>query len=388
MNETSGADQRDELHGFCDDRFRRVQRRFLANFAAGDELGASVAVAVDGELVADLWAGDRDLAGNPWEADTIVNVYSTTKTMTALCVLLLVERGLLDLDAPVATYWPEFAVNGKESILLSHLMSHTAGLSGFDPALDPATLYDWDATCAHLAAQTPWWEPGTASGYHALTQGYLLGEVVRRVSGVSLGTFFRNEVAEPLGVDFHIGLPASEDHRVADLMPPTHGRSMPSAANDIATRTWLSCPLDATEPATRAWRGAEIPAAGGTGNARAVAQTLSLLACGGELNGRRFLSPSLVERIIDPLSDGVDLVLGLDIRFGLGFGLIGPATPLSHSRRAFFWGGWGGSMVLVDLDNRMTVAYTMNRMGSTAGLDLRGPLLMLAADSVVNGASR
>lgn len=373
-----------ELKGFCDDRFRAVRKRFAANFAAGLEVGASVAVTLDGEPVVDLWAGDRDTAGSPWLADTIVNVYSTTKTMTALCVLMLADQGLLDLDAPVATYWPEFAANGKQHVLVRHLMSHTAGLSGFDPPIEPAMLYDWDAVCAHLAAQAPWWEPGTASGYHALTQGYLLGEVVRRVTGRTVGTYFREEVAEPLDVDFHIGLPASEDHRVAELVPPTQGRSMPTGENSIALRTWLSCALDASEPATRAWRGAEIPAAGGTGNARAVARAHAALACGGGVGGTRLLSADSVERILEPQSDGTDLVLGMDMRFGMGFGLIGPDTPLSHSDRAFFWGGWGGSMAMVDLDHRMSVAYVMNRMGGGAGVDLRGPMLLLAADYAVH----
>ncbi len=375
-----------EMNGFCDERFAAVRDRFATNFTEGQELGASVAVTLDGEPVVDLWAGDRDTAGHLWEADTIVNVYSTTKTMTALCVLMLVDRGTIDLDQPVASYWPEFAANGKEAILIRNLLSHTAGLSGFDPVIEPALLYDWDGACAHLAAQAPWWGERRTSGYHAITQGYLLGEVVRRVSGRSVGAFFREEVAEPLDVDFHIGLPASEDHRVAELLPPTSARSMPSGSDSIALRTWLSCPLDASEPATRAWRGAEIPAAGGTGNARAVARAHAVLACGGTLDGRRFLGADTIERILEPQSDGPDIVLGMDVRFGLGFGLMGPATPLSTSQRAFFWGGWGGSMAMIDLDHRMSVAYVMNRMGAPVGsaLDLRGPLLVLAADAAVH----
>ena len=181
-----------EIHGFCDDAFAGVRDAFVGNFDAGNELGASVAVTHHGKPVVDLWAGDADEHGRPWREDTIVNVYSTTKTMTFTCVLMLADRGLVDFDAPVATYWPEFAANGKEGVLLRHVMSHNAGLSGFDPAITATDLYDWDGICTGLAAQAPWWEPGTGSGYHLVTQGYLLGEVVRRVTGMSVGTFFRD----------------------------------------------------------------------------------------------------------------------------------------------------------------------------------------------------
>ena len=184
---------------------------FAANFASGDEVGASVCVTRAGRTVVDLWAGDADTQGRPWAEDTIVNVWSTTKTMAATCVLMLADRGEVDLDAPVATYWPEFAANGKEGVLVRHVMSHSAGLAGWDPPIEVDVLYDWDRAVELLAAQATWWEPGTASGYHALTQGYLQGEIVRRVTGRSIGTFFREEVAEPLGADFHIGLPESED---------------------------------------------------------------------------------------------------------------------------------------------------------------------------------
>ncbi|MDA0365193.1 MAG: serine hydrolase, partial [Chloroflexi bacterium] len=156
----------------------------------------------------DLWSGFADEARTrPWERDTIINVYSTTKTMTALCALMLADRGELDLHAPVARYWPEFAQNGKGAIEVRHLLSHSSGLSGWEQPLTVHDLYDWEKATTLLAAQAPWWEPGTASGYHSLTQGYLVGEVIRRVSGRSPGTFFREEVAEPLGADFHIGLP-------------------------------------------------------------------------------------------------------------------------------------------------------------------------------------
>lgn len=371
-----------EIHGTCTEQMAPVRDALAASFERGDERGASVCVTVDGAPVVDLWGGLATDDDRPWERDTIVNVYSTTKTMAALCVLMLADRGEVDLAAPVATYWPEFAAAGKESVTVAQVMSHTAGLSGFDPAIAPEDLYDWDTVCKGLAAQEPWWEPGTRSGYHLITQGYLQGEIVRRVTGRSVGTFFREEVAEPLGADVHIGLPASEDGRVADLVPPPQGDLAGLAGLDtesIGIRSVLSCPIDTTETRTRAWREAEIPAAGGTSNARGVGRVHSALACGGEVDGVRLLSEEGVERILEEQCETEDLVLGLKIRFGMGFGLINESIPLSPSPRAFFWGGYGGSLALIDLDRRMTVTYVMNRMSPNLAGDLRGASLVFAA---------
>ena len=371
-----------QIHGFCDEGFGAVRDAFAANFDRGEELGAAAAVTHRGRPVVDLWAGDADQHGRPWATDTIVNVYSTTKTMTFICVLMLVDQGLVDLAAPVAEYWPEFAAHGKADIRVAQVMSHTAGLSGFDPPVTPDDLYDWDAICRHLAAQTPWWTPGDGSGYHLVTQGYLLGEVVRRVSGRSLGTYFAEEVAGPLEADFHIGLPASEDDRVADLVPPdlaALAAQADSARDSIAARSVLSCPLDGTEPRTRAWRAAEIPAAGGIGNARSVARIHSALACGGAVDGIRLLQPDTVERVLEEQSNTTDRVLGMPMRFGLGFGLMSDTIPLSPNPRSFFWGGWGGSIAVIDLDTETSVAYVMNRMGNGMAGDIRGGIVAVAA---------
>ncbi|MGI8938343.1 MAG: serine hydrolase domain-containing protein [Iamia sp.] len=371
-----------EIHGTCRDDLTPVRDAFAGAFDRGEERGAAVVVTLDGEPVVDLWAGLATDDDRPWGRDTIVNVYSTTKTMTALCVLMLADRGEVDLYAPVATYWPEFAAAGKDAITVAQVMSHTAGLSGFDPAIAPEDLYDWDAICTGLAAQEPWWEPGTQSGYHLITQGYLLGEIVRRVTGRSVGTFFREEVAEPLGADFHIGLPASEDGRVADLIPPP-AAGLESLADidmdSLALRSVLSCPVDTSETKTREWRAAEIPAAGGTANARGVARIHSALACGGEVDGVRLLSAAGVERVLEEQSHTDDLVLGMKIRYGMGYGLMNESIPLSPSPRSFFWGGYGGSIALVDLDHRMTVSYVMNKMSSGMAGDLRGASLIFAA---------
>lgn len=376
-----------EINGFCDEGFGTVRDAFVGNFERGEELGAAVAVFHHGRPVVDLWAGDADEHGRPWERDTLVNVYSITKTMTFICLLMLADRGDVDVHAPMATYWPEFAANGKSDITVAQVLSHTAGLSGFDPAITPTDLYDWDEVCTGLAAQQPWWTPGEGSGYHLITQGYLLGEVVRRVSGKSVGTFFADEVAGPLGADFHFSLPESEDGRVADLVPPDFEAMLAAATgamDSIAVRSVLSCPLDATEPTTREWRAAEIPAAGGIGNARSIARVHSALAGGGTVDGVTLMSPATVESILDEQSDTVDFVLGMPTRFGLGFGLMSDDIPLSPNDRAFFWGGWGGSIAVTDLDTQTSVAYVMNKMGTGMAGDLRGGLVAIAATTAAS----
>jgi CubicO group peptidase (beta-lactamase class C family) len=369
------------VHGTCDPRFDAVREAFTGNFSDGLDVGASVAVTVDGEPVVDLWGGHATPDGRPWERDTIVNVYSTTKTMAGLSVMMLVDRGQLDLEAPVASYWPGFERGGKEGVLVKHVMSHSAGLSGFDPPLDdPADLYDWDAVCEQLAGQAPWWTPGDGSGYHAVTQGFLQGELVRRVTGKSIGTFFREEVAEPLGADFHIGLDPEHDARVGELIPPPAGLGAATAAADsIGARTLTSVNLTGEEPKTRAWRAAEIPAAGGIGNARSVARVHSALACGGEVDGVRLMSEATVNRILEEQTSGLDRVLGMPVRFGMGFGLIDTSFPLSPNERVFFWGGWGGSLAIIDLDARMSVAYVMNKMAADLMGDIRGGSIVMAA---------
>ncbi|GGL06052.1 serine hydrolase [Sphaerisporangium melleum] len=353
-----------EIHGECTGRFEVVREALAAILA--DDLGASVAVHLDGEPVADIWGGYADEARTvPWERDTITNVWSTTKTMTALCALILADRGDLDLAAPVAKYWPEFAAAGKQDVLVRHLLSHTAGLPGWDEPMTAEDLYDWEKATSRLAAQAPRWEPGTRAGYHAITQGYLVGEVVRRVTGRTLGTFFAEEVAGPLGADFHIGLPAEHDHRVAQIVPP------PPNGEERANP-----PLNPAEANTLPWRRAEIPAANGHGNARSVGEVQSVLACGGTARGVRLLSPEGCERVFEEQFRGTDEVLGAPMRYGMGYGLDTGGFP---GPRTCFWGGWGGSLVVNDLDARMTVAFMMNRMaGDTLG-DTRAITIVTAA---------
>jgi CubicO group peptidase (beta-lactamase class C family) len=351
--------------GFAHDRFVSARAAFEDNLASGADVGASFCATLEGETVVDLWGGFADAARiRSWEKDTIVNVYSTTKTMTALCPLILADRGELDFDAPVARYWPEFAANGKAGVKVSHLMGHTSGLSGWKEPVSNEDLYDWEKVTSLLAAQAPFWPPGTASGYHAITQGYLVGEVVRRITGRSLGTFFRQEIAEPLGADFHIGLPASEDRRVAELIlpPPPSGDgaawgSPTELQVNIATNPGVHVALHGA----RAWRGAEIPAAGGTGNARSVAEIHVILANGGMAKGKRFLSEAGCRKALELQAEGADLILGMPVRFGLGFALAGGLLP-TPSQNSLFWGGYGGSLAIIDLDARTSFAYVMNNL--------------------------
>src|SRR3954469_22108116 len=209
-----------EVQGSCEDRFAGVRTAFEQQLD-GEELGGSIAVDLDGETVVDLWGGFRDEARTtPWTRDTLVNVWSTTKTITNLAMLTLVERGLLDVDAPVAEYWPEFAAGGKADVRVRHLMSHTSGVAGWDPPFTVEDMYDWELATERLAAQAPWWEPGTASGYHASNQGHLVGEVIRRITNTTFKQFVADEIAKPLGADFQIGARESDWDRIAPVVPP------------------------------------------------------------------------------------------------------------------------------------------------------------------------
>jgi CubicO group peptidase (beta-lactamase class C family) len=372
-----------EAQGTCDERFTPVRDVFQTNLNNGQDVGASVAIVLDGELVLDLWGGYADTAQTtPWERDTITNVWSTTKTMAALCALVLADRGELDVDAPAADYWPEFKANGKEGVLVRHFMSHTAGLSGWDPPIAIEDLYDWEKATSVLAAQAPWWAPGSASGYHAVTQGYLIGELVRRITGKTIGTFFAEEVAGPIGADFHIGTPAECDSRIANVIPPPEPVSAAGLDPDsIVAKTFGSTVggLNAEVSWTEPWRRAEIPAANGHGNARSVALCQSAVSNGGVApGGTKLLSPGTIERIFEVQAQGIDLVLGVPMKLGIGYGLTGEEIPLSTGK-ACFWGGWGGSIVVNDLDKHMTVAYVMNRMGEGTTGDIRGASLVLTA---------
>jgi CubicO group peptidase (beta-lactamase class C family) len=375
--------------GTCEPRFEPVRDALADLVASGEDVGASAAVVHEGKLVADVWAGHADAEKTtPWERDTIVNVWSTTKTMTNLSALVLADRGEIDLDAPVADHWPEFKANGKEGVLVRHLLAHTAGLPSWRTPIAVEDLYDWDKVCSLLAEDEPWWEPGTASGYHALTQGNLVGEVIRRATGKTVGTWFAENLAAPLGADFHIGTPAKCDDRVAKVIPPPSLAEQISALGldpeSIAMRAFGNPVLDATKSWDVDWRRAEIPAAGGHGNARSVAIVQSIVSGLGETHGQRFLSEAGVERIFEEQSYSTDLVLTVPIRLGIGYGLASKEIPFP-SPRTCFWGGWGGSLVLNDLENHLTIAYVMNKMGEGTLGDLRGAMIVAGAYASLAG---
>src|SRR6478735_12185674 len=354
-----------EVHGSADAKLEGI-RDVLAERLEADELGASIVVDVDGETLLDIWGGWCDEARTtPWVEDTIVNVWSTTKTVTSLAALMLVDRGLLDPYEKVATYWPEFGENGKDQVQLRHLMSHTSGVSGWEQPFAVEDMYDWELSTSRLAAQAPWWEPGTASGYHAQNQGHLVGEVIRRVSGKTLKQFVAEEIAGPLGADFQIGAIESDWGRIAPVVPP------PPLDIDLAAldpdspmfKTFTGPAATADAANTPGWRRADMGAINGHGNARSVARMLSSLALGGTVDGVRLLSQDTLDLIFDEQSHGPDLVLGVNLRLGIGYALPETQTlPYVAQGKSCYWGGWGGSLILSDLDTRTTISYMMNRM--------------------------
>ena len=350
------------VQGVADERFSALRDTFQQHLDSADELGASLAVVERGTLVLDLWGGWADEARTtPWTADTLTNVWSISKTMTSLTALLLIDRGLLDPDAPVGTYWPEFKAAGKEGVLVRHVLQHTSGVSGWDQPVTGEDILDVPAATARLAAQATWWPPGTLSGYHLLDYGHLVGELVLRITGRTLGEYFRAEIAEPLGADFWLGLPPSQDHRVSNVVPPPPSQlDLSQLPPEAPARRTLGGPgLDASITWTRAWKAAGIGGAGGHGNARSVARAQSVLTNG----GGGLLSPETIDRVFAQHTDNVDLVLGLPLRFGLGYAVSNPAsTPFIPEGRVAFWGGWGGSIVVNDVDRGLTFAYVMNRM--------------------------
>ncbi len=367
-----------EIEGHVEGRFARVAETFARSLDTGADIGGSVAVFLEGEPVVDIWGGHQDPARTvSWERDTIVNVFSTTKTITTLCALLLADCGEIDLHAPVAKYWPEFAQAGKNEIELRHVLGHTAGMAGFEADMVVEDLADWERCTTLLAAQRPLWAPGTRSGYHALTQGYLIGEVVRRVTGLSLGQCLAQNVAEPLRADFHIRVPQAAEPRVAPLIPPPDEDVEAAELPEIARRALRNPPLSREATHSRWWRAAEIPAANGHGNARSVGAIQSIVSCGGEARGIRLLSSNGVNVIFEEQSNGRDLVLGVPMRFGIGFGLASESMPIGP--RSCQWGGYGGSFVLNDLDARLTIAYVMNRLLPGLQGDLRGAAIIASA---------
>ncbi|HEX6354942.1 serine hydrolase domain-containing protein [Actinophytocola sp.] len=383
------------VNGSCAPAFARVREEFERNFAERGEIGASVCVLVDGEPVVDLWGGVVERGGDrPWEEDTVSVVFSTTKGVTALCAHILASRGQLDLAAPVATYWPEFAKSGKEGVTVGMLLSHRAGVPVVTTPLADGAFFDWDGMVAALEAEPPVWEPGSRHGYHAFTFGWLVGEVVRRVSGQSLGQFVRAEIAEPLGLDLWLGLPEDVEPRVATMGPADpRPDDEPSKLSVVA----------ATEPQSlqgqlmlntggylmgafnsRAAHVAEMGAVGAITNARAIAGMYAPLACGGALGGVRLVDAAALARMSTTVSAGQDAVAFANSRYTYGFV---PSIDNRHeppglrdsmilSADAFGHPGLGGGVGFASPANRLSFGYTMNAMGPGTLLNDRGQALV------------
>jgi CubicO group peptidase (beta-lactamase class C family) len=355
-----------DIHGYCDARFEPLRTAFADNFEQHGEIGAALAVMIDGTLVVDLWGGFMDAARTqPWHGQTLVDVFSVGKPMAALCVLILAEQGALELDRPAARYWPEFAAAGKGEVTVRTILAHRAGLPAIREPLPDSAMYDWTLMTGALAAEEPWWEPGSAHGYHPNTYGFLVGELVRRVSGESIGRFFRRAVAEPLGADFHFGLAAEHDRRVAEFVFPLRPGGFDAAADGaplMLRRAYLNPPgisgLGTVN--SRDWRAAEMPSTNGHATARAVATIYAALAAGGALGGRRIAAPETIDEATAEASYGTDLLLSRPSRFGLGFQLTHAERPLGPNARAFGHFGAGGSLGFADPDTRLAFAYTPN----------------------------
>ena len=354
--------------GICDPKFTRLNDAFAENFARRGEPGAAIALSVNGRVVADLWGGWRDSARTePWRRDTLVNFFSVSKALCTIVALRLVERGKLDLDAPVVSIWPAFAQAGKETITLRQILSHRAGLPSIRAPMPEGSALNWSQMTDALAAQEPWWEPGTAHGYHVNTFGFLVGEIVRRVDGRTIGTILREDIAAPLGADVHIGLPAREHARVAEFLWPQipSTQNMPDADQAMRFNAYWNPPgISGGGWVNRPeWRLAEIPSTNGHGTARGVARIYAALANGGEIDGARILESETLRAATVEHSYGNDLINQRPSRFGLGFQLTQPERPLGPNPGAFGHFGAGGSLGFCDPESGVAFGYVTNDMG-------------------------
>ena len=356
------------IEGHAAPGFEKVRDAFAANFARGDayqDVGAGLCVYRAGQPVVDLWGGYRDAAQTlPWTRDTLINVWSTTKGIAALALAQLVDRKLMSYADPVAKYWPEFAQSGKERVTVAQLLSHQAGLPGFSEPTMVEDFYDWDRICGRLARQAPMWTPGTKNSYHAMTYGFLAGELVRRVARKSIGRCVQDETAAPLGADIFIGLADALEPRVATQLPPKAQVNLAAMGLPPEAMAALTNPVvEPNVPNTRAWRAAAIPAANGQANAAGLARVYGALANGGGLEGVRLISGDGIARMTEVQTRRADLMLGFEPCWAMGFatnkiGVYGP------NPRAFGHSGWGGSFGCADPDAKIGIGYTMNQMGA------------------------
>jgi CubicO group peptidase (beta-lactamase class C family) len=364
--------------------FEPVRERFAANFQRDDhcrEVGAALTVFHGERCIVDLWAGHTDASrAQPWHKDTLLNVYSTTKGIAAVCVAMLVDRATLSYDDPVASVWPEFAQNGKQHVTIAQVLSHQAGLPAFEEPTTIKDLFDWQGRCAALARQKPRWVPGEKTAYHPITYGYLAGEIVRRASGRrSIGEFVQQELAAPLAADFFIGLdPALQRRAAATLMPKN--LVDPSALPVIEeTRGSVTNPMLHPQAAnTAAWRQAEMPALNGHASAEGIARIYALLANGGIFQRHKLLSPATINRMTQVLSRRMDLTLGMEAQWAAGVVLNGTTTFFGPNPRTYGHSGWGGSFGCADPEQRLAIGYVCNQMGPELVGDIRARELCAA----------
>lgn len=366
-----------KIDGFVATGFERVRDAFAENFDAGREVGASFAVARDGELVVELWGGFRDRARTqPWSRDTLINVWSTTKGLAALCIALLVDRGRLAYEQTVASVWPEFAAGGKQALTVAQLLSHQGGLSGLREPIAMRDFADHAKIARLLSAQAPFFAPGQ-SGYHAVTHGFLAGELVRRTTGQTLGAFFADEVARPLGADAWIGLPETQDSRAAEMIAPVGGANMPLPEHPAARAALGNPPLDPEVPNQRWWRAAEIPAANGQASATGLARIYGMLARGGEQSGTRFLARETLAQATRERVRCTDLVLQMPARWAAGW-MLNEGGMYGPNNNTFGHSGWGGAFGAADPDARLGFGYAMNQMYPNLQGDPRSLTLIAA----------
>ncbi|RYN40434.1 hypothetical protein AA0114_g11053 [Alternaria tenuissima] len=357
------------IHGSYEDRFKAVALLLQASITDGKDIGASIFVNINGKDVVNIWGGYVDeTRTREWQEDTLVNVWSTTKTVTSLAALICIERGLLDPFEKVAKYWPEFAVNGKEDIEVRHLLSHASGLCSWAQKVSVQDICNLDKAVKMLEQQAPMFKPGSASGYHGLTMGPLIGALVSRVTGKSFGEFVQEELLQPLGADFQYGVKEADLSRVATISapPPWH---LPDKEIDYTdpSNSLGNPSMDATEANKPLWRSAELAASNGHSNAAGIGRIMSTVSLGGINGGRKLLSPATIDLIFQEQQKGRDLVVGQKIRWGMGFALTGKDTIMEWlpEGRICTWGGWGGSVVIMDVERKLTVTYMMNRMDAT-----------------------
>lgn len=369
-----------EIFGTCPPRLAAVKDAFAASFDAGEELGARFSLVQEGEVVVDLWGGFADRKRTtPFGPRTLACVFSTTKAIAALMIARAVEAGKLSYDQRVADLWPEFGQAGKGEITVAQAMSHQAGLSGFVEPMEPSLWVDWDAICARIAAMAPLWPPGTASGYHPVTSGYISGELYRRAMGVSMAQALHDELAVPFGLDLWIGLPEAEHGRVAEMQRPNQlpnfGPAPTEAAQAAFLKPWSS---PAGIPAA-VWRKTEVPSANGYATAPSLARLMAALADDGWLDGEQILSPAMIAEATAERIRGRDLVLPYEMSWGAGFVRNETVQAWGSGANTFGHSGWGGSCAFADPDRKLGGGYVMNRQTSALLGDERPRRLIEAA---------